>query len=68
MKPFEIKCKIWANNETEAAEASKALGKFVDEVSMERGHAVTARKLVEAVGKWKGNALVKGQIMKHFKL
>lgn len=67
MEPFEIRCKIWANNKAEAEEASKALGRFVDEVSQERGHAVTAAKVVDALARWKNNALVKGQILKHFR-
>lgn len=49
---------VYANNQTEADAASKAIATFVDNLA-KQGVAVTAEKLTQAVQSWGNNPLVR---------
>lgn len=61
MKVYNITIPIYADNENEAQEASKALFDFVNGYRM-RNIAVTGAKITKALNKINGNAFVKTQI------
>lgn len=56
---------MYADNEEQAAQAGDALNGFVKQM-LENGRVVTAPKIVEAMAKWKDNALVRSRIENHF--
>ena len=56
---------MYADSDEQAAEAGKALNGFVAQM-LGMGRAVTAPRVVDAVSKWRDNALVKNHIMNHF--
>ena len=66
MKTFPITINIYADDETEAESARRALGGFVDEMGR-MGIAVTGRKIADGISRWEKNAFVKNQIIRHFK-
>ena len=57
MDGFEIKFNVFASSQEEADNASRLLGKFVDD-NARRGIAVTADKIAAAVTRWQNNFLV----------
>lgn len=61
MKVYNITIPIYADNENEAQQASKALFDFVNGYRM-RNIAVTGAKITKALNKVNGNAFVKTQI------
>ena len=65
MKLYEAKIHIYADSSEQAAAAASALDRFVTEMLRE-GRVVTAPKVMEAVGKWPSNQIVKNRIMNHF--
>jgi hypothetical protein len=66
MNVYPITVKIYANDEQEALRAQQALGQFVNDMGA-LGIAVTGGKIAEAVPRWQKNALIKNQIITHFK-
>lgn len=61
MKPFECKIYLYAENETEIAEFEKAFYDFVN-AKREKGIAVKAKKLTEAMTKFKDNLFVENYL------
>lgn len=61
MNVYNITIPIYADNENEAQQASKALFNFVNGHRM-RNIAVTGAKITKALNKINGNAFVKTQI------
>ena len=57
MQGFMISFNVYANSQKEADEASVALRAFVDNQARQ-GRAVTARKLTDAINKYKNNYFV----------
>ena len=66
MNVYPITIKIYANDEQEAQRAQQALGQFVNDMGA-LGIPVTGDKVAEAMPKWKDNALVRQQVINHFK-
>ena len=61
MNVYNITIPIYADNENEAQQASKALFNFVNGYRM-RNISVTGAKITKALNKINGNAFVKTQI------
>ena len=57
MNGFEIKFNVYAYSQQEADVASEAIKEFISGMA-QKGVAVTANKLTEAVRKWKDNYFV----------
>lgn len=57
MKGYEVKFNVYAGSKDEADAASEAIKAFISGMA-QKGIAVTANKLTEAVGKWKDNYFV----------
>ena len=57
MQGFEIRFNIYANSQGEADAASRAIKSFIGEMA-QKGIAVTATKVNEAVTRWKNNVFV----------
>ena len=57
MQGYEIRFNVYANSQEEADQASAAIKGFITE-NARKGIAVTARKLTEAVGRWKDSYFV----------
>lgn len=57
MQGFEVKFNVYANSQTEADEATRAIKGFISELA-QKGIAVSAQRLVEAISKWKDNYFV----------
>lgn len=57
MKPYESRIYLYAENEAEVAEFEKAFYNFVN-AKREQGIAVNAKKLTEAITKFKDNTFV----------
>lgn len=66
MQVSKITFNVWAESEAEAEELSRAIGAFIDEQG-QQGRRVTAKKLAEAIRKWKDNPLVRSTIINYFK-
>lgn len=64
-KVVTVTFRVWATDESEAAELGREIGLFVDEQGS-KGHKVTAAKLTQALRKWKDNALVRNTIDNYF--
>ena len=58
MGGYEVKFRVYANSQSEADEASRAIKDFIGE-NARQGIAVTADRLTAAVKKWGGNPLVR---------
>lgn len=65
MKGYEVKFNIYANNQEEADMATQAIKAFISEHA-KQGRAVTAKKVADAIGKWKNNVLVRNRIINYF--
>ena len=65
MKLHKIEIQMYADSDEQAAEAGKALNGFVGQM-LGMGRAVTAPKVIEAMGKWQNNPLVRKHIVNHF--
>lgn len=65
-KVVTISFNIWANNEEEGKQLTKAICGFVDGIG-QMGVKVSASKVTEAINKWQKNPLVKHSIINHFK-
>ena len=65
MKLHKIEIQLYADSDEQAAEAGKVLSGFVGQM-LGMGRAVTAQKVIEAMGKWQNNPLVKNRIIEHF--
>ena len=57
MQGYEMKFNVYANSQDEADLASNAIKAFITEMA-QKGVAVSANKLTEAVRRWKDNYLV----------
>ena len=57
MQGYEIKFNVYANSQEEADFASNLIKQFITEQA-QKGVAVTATRIAEAVEKWKGSYLV----------
>lgn len=62
MQAFEMKVFIYAENQTEVEDCRKAIHQFIEE-NRQEGRAVTAKKISEALPRWKTNMLVKAGII-----
>lgn len=65
MQGYEIRFKIYADNEQEAIEAEAAIKNFICQHAI-NGRAVTAKKVGDAIKKWDSNALIRNEIIKYF--
>ena len=65
LQGFEIKFKIYANNEAEVEEARKAIVGFINQQAMS-GRAVSALKIANAVSRWDSNPIIKSKIIEYF--
>lgn len=65
MKGYEVKFNIYANSQDEADMATQAIKAFISEHA-KQGRAVTAKKVADAIGKWKNNVLVRNRIINYF--
>lgn len=61
MKPYKVEIYLYADNEQEASEATKAAYDFV-KGNYEAGVLVTAKKFTEVIKKWGNNPLVRSFI------
>lgn len=61
MKPYKVEIYLYAENEAEAQEATKAAYDFV-KGNYEAGVLVTAKKFTEVIKKWGNNPLVRNFI------
>lgn len=66
MQVSKITFNVWAESEAEAEELSRAIGAFIDEQG-QQGRRVTAKKLTEAISRWKENPLVRNTIINYFR-
>lgn len=66
MGGYEVKFNIYANSQEEADAVSQAVIAFINE-NAQRGVAVTANKITEAVRRWGGNPIIKNRITNYFK-
>lgn len=57
MSGFELKFNVYANSQEEADAAAGAIKAFISSMA-QKGVAVTANKIAEAVSKWKDNYFV----------
>ena len=57
MQGFEVKFNVYAETKEEAELASSLIKGFITELA-QKGIPVTAKKISEAVNKWKGNFIV----------
>jgi hypothetical protein len=57
MSGFELKFNVYANSQEEADVAAGAIKAFISGMA-QKGVAVTANKIAEAVNKWKDNYFV----------
>ena len=57
MKGFKVSFNVYAESAAEALEAENAIKAFISSQAQE-GRAVTARKIAEAIGKYKDNYFV----------
>ena len=57
MQGFEVKFNVYANSQEEADRASAIIKQFITEQA-QKGVAVTATRIADAVEKWKGNYFV----------
>ena len=57
MQGFEVKFNVYANSQTEADDAANAIKGFISQLA-QKGVAVSAQRLVEAISKWKDNYFV----------
>lgn len=62
MQAFEMKLYIYAETPQEVDECRKAIHQFIEDNRLE-GRAVTAKKISEALPKWKNNPLVRAGII-----
>ena len=58
MQPYKIEIYVYADNEAEAKEAQQAAYDFVNE-NYQQGIIVTARKITDAMRKFKDNCFLK---------
>ena len=58
MQGYEVKFNVYADSQEEADFASALIKQFITEQA-QKGVAVTANKIAEAVEKWKGNHFVR---------
>lgn len=65
MNGYEIKFNIYAETPEEVEEARKAIVAFIGQHA-QKGRAVTARKIADAVNGWERNPIVKSSIIKYF--
>jgi len=63
MKGFNVSFNVFADSQEEADKASMAIRQFIDN-NAKQGIAITANKLVEAIGKWGNNFLVNSYFRK----
>lgn len=66
MLPFKIDFYIYAETQEEVDECRNAVHKFIEE-NRQEGRAVTAKKLTNALSRWKSNTLVKMGIINFLK-
>ena len=66
MKGYEIKFCIYADSEQEADDARQAIVSFISEHA-HAGRAVTGRKIVDAINRWKDNIIVRNRIINFLK-
>ena len=57
MKGFQVSFNVYADSKEEADKASEAFKSFVNEQA-QQGRAVTARKITDAINKYKNNYFV----------
>ena len=57
MQGYEVKFNVYAESQEEADFASSLIKGFITELA-QKGIPVTARKISEAVNKWKGNYFI----------
>lgn len=57
MQGYEIKFNVYANSQEEADRASALIKQFITDQA-QKGVAVTATRIAEAVEKWKGSYFV----------
>ena len=65
-KVIKIEVSIWASSEEEGAALRQAIVGFINEHAAE-GRRVTARKVTEALSRWKSNPIVRTGIINYFK-
>ena len=65
-KIVNISFNVWANDEADGEELRKMICEFID-WNGSQGRKVTARKLCDALGKWKSNNVVKNTIINYFR-
>ena len=65
-KVVNVSFRIWASDESEAAELSREIGIFIDEQGR-NGRKVTAKKLLQAINKWKDNSMVRNALNNYFR-
>ncbi len=58
MRGYKIEFFVYAENQSEADDASEAIKRFIT-ANAQEGRAVTARKLCDAVTRWGNNFFVK---------
>lgn len=66
MGGYEVKFNIYAESQAEADAVSRAIIDFIS-VNAQRGIAVTASKVTEAIGRWGDNPFIKSKITSYFK-
>lgn len=65
MEGYEIRFKIYANNEAEVEEARQAIVGFIAD-NARQGRAVSAKKIAQAAARWQDNPFIKQQIINFF--
>ena len=65
MKGYEVRFNIYANSQEEADMATQAIKAFISEHA-KHGRAVTAKKVADAISRWKNNVLVRNKIINYF--
>lgn len=65
-KVLNVSFRIWASDESEAAELGREIGSFIDEQGSQ-GRKVTAKKLLQAIHRWKDNAMIRNTLNNYFK-
>lgn len=65
MKGYRISLNIYAESEDEAKQAEKAIIDFISSHAQE-GRAVSAQKIISALGSWQNNPFIKTQVISYF--
>ena len=66
LQGYPIQFNIYAESPEEAAQAQQAICQFIN-THAKAGRAVTGKKIIDAIGQWDKNILIRNHIINFFK-